>query len=480
MNLIDKIPKQVKATVAFIIASTITQGLSLLVTPLFVRIMTTEQIGIVTNFNSWNAIIGVIVNMVLYSSSYVIGMNEFPNERDEYTSCAMSVSLLISGFFLIVSLTFSDQIAKALDVDHNLLLLMCVGFSFLPATNFWLARQRYEYSYLPVLLFSVISAVLATGVSILAVYCADDIGVSAAEARLYGTYLVNIPIAIFFTVSILFKGKTIFRKKYLKFIIIVNSPMIVHSFAKNVLDVSDRVMITSLIGESAAGIYGTLYSISTLIAILWNAINIGITPYMFSQMNEIENQEGTLRRFTNTLLFVFFVLSIIIVLISPEIVGLFTTAEYVEAIGVVPPLISGCFVTAIYSVIGNVLLYNKKTNSVMLATILAGATNIILNRIFIPTMGYHAAAYTTIVGYIVLTVSLYCSTKKIKNNTPNFIDVRFMVMLSALNVMTSSILKILYPYAIARYGIIILIIVLALLNRRKIQEILKMVYGNKS
>ena len=129
MNLTDKIPKQVKATIAFIIASTITQGLSLLVTPLFVRIMTTEQIGIVTNFNSWNAIIGVIVNMVLYSSSYVIAMNEFPNERDEYTSCAMSVSLLFSGFFLIVSLAFSDQIAKALDVDHNLLLLMCIGFS---------------------------------------------------------------------------------------------------------------------------------------------------------------------------------------------------------------------------------------------------------------------------------------------------------------------------------------------------------------
>ena len=68
LKRIEALPKQVKATIAFTLANTITQGLTLIVTPIFVRIMSTSEIGIVTNFNSWATLLGIVVNMMLYAN----------------------------------------------------------------------------------------------------------------------------------------------------------------------------------------------------------------------------------------------------------------------------------------------------------------------------------------------------------------------------------------------------------------------------
>lgn len=471
----SRLPKPLKATISFVIASTITQGLTLLATPLFVRIMSPEQIGIVTNFNSWTVLIGIIVNMVLYTNSYVIAINEYPKQKYQYTSCALFLSMISACLFLILYIFFPVMFESAFHINTRLMYLMCVGFIFLPATNFWLALQRYEYNYISVLIVSVLSAVFAIGLSIGAVFYARESGTSTAEARLFGTYLVNVVIGGIFTVYILGKGKCIWNKEFYKFILIVNTPMIVHSLAKNILDVSDRVMITSLVGNAEAGIYGTLYSISTLIMIIWNAINMGITPYMFSQLNEIEKCKESLKKFINILLEIFFIFSLVFVLVSPEIIKIFTVDDYVEAINVVPPIISGCFITAVYSLMGNVLLYNKKTVSVMKATIIASIVNVILNRIFIPVFGYHVAAYTTIVGYIVLCISLYLSIRKIKNKTADFFDFQFATKIIILNVILSCMIIILFRYLLIRYGIVILVLGMMIYKRNRIFQILSTV-----
>lgn len=471
----SRLPKPLKATISFVIASTITQGLTLLVTPLFVRIMSPEEIGIVTNFNSWTVLIGIIVNMVLYTNSYVIAISEYPNQKYQYTSCALFVSMISASLFLLLYKIFPTMFENTFHLNTRLMYLMCIGFIFLPATNFWLTLQRYEYKYISVLIVSVLSAVFAIGLSVSAVFYARKSGISTAEARLFGTYLVNVVIGVVFTVYIFSKGKKIWNKEFYKFILIVNTPMIVHSLSKNILDVSDRVMITALVGNAEAGIYGTLYSISMLIMIIWNAINMGITPYMFSQLNTIDECKESLKKFINILLKMFFIFSIVFVLVSPEIIKLFTSDDYVKSINVVPPIISGCFITAVYSLMGNVLLYNKKTVSVMKATVVASLVNVFLNRILIPVFGYHAAAYTTIAGYIVLCFSLYLSIRKIKNKTAEFFDFQFATKIIVCNLILSCIIIILFPYPLIRYGIVMLIFLLIIHKRNMIFQIITII-----
>ncbi len=473
MNIRDRLSPQIKASLAFVIASTITQGLTLLTTPLFVRIMSTEEIGKVSNFNSWVVLIGALVNMGLYSNSYVVALHDYQDRKHQYTSCALSVSIISSLLFSVVCFLFPSVIEDSLNVSHNLMLLMCMGFLFLPATNFWLTRQRYEYHYISVLIVSVASAVLSTLLSVIAVLLARENGFSTSEARVLGSYLVNVPVGAFFTIWIIKKGKKAYDQTFLKFILKVNTPMIVHTIAKNLLDVSDRVMIAAIVGDSEAGIYGTLYSISTLIMILWNAVNLGITPFMFSEMSNIKERKEPLRKYVNSILFLFFVFSIIYILVAPEFIRIFTTKEYMQAINIVAPIVSGTFIAAVYSLIGNVLLFNKKTVGIMISTLFSGAVNILLNWILIPVCGYQAAAYTTVIGYFILAIFMYIFMRRITNETSDFFDIRFAVALIFLNILLGIACTFAYPLPVVRYGILLLVLVILFLNKRKVIGLLK-------
>ena len=469
----NQLPRQLKATISFVLASSITQGLNLLVTPIFVRVMSTDEIGVVTNFNSWATLIGIVVNMMLYANSYMIAMNEFASNRNEYTSFSLCVSMTISMCFFGVYFINPLFFQKILGMNSRLILLMLVGFFFLPATNFWMARQRYEYKYISVLFVSIGSAICSTVASLIAVCVASNNGYSTAENRLFATYFVNIIVAIIISISIYTKSRPKWNAAYAKFILIVNSPMIIHSLAKNVLDVSDRIMISSMVGNSQAGIYGTLYSLSSLIMIFWNAINLAITPYMFSKMNNIEKNRDDLRMFLNMLLLGFLFLSAFFSLLAPEIIGVFTTDIYLKEISVVPPIISGCFITSVYSLIGNILLYNKKTVSIMLGTLSAGVINVLLNFLCIPFWGFHAAAYTTFIGYVVLTLVLYIFMKKIRNLTANFFDMRFSVIICVVAFIINMVISFLYPYRVIRLIIAMVVILIAYFQRKKIIKKIK-------
>ena len=475
MKKLKSIPTGIKATISFVLANSITQGLTLLVTPIFVRIMTTDEIGSITNFNSWYTIIGIVVNMMLYANSYVLAMNEYSQERDQYTSCTLFISMFSTAIFALFCFLFKDYFIKILNMNDELIILMICAFMFLPATNMWLARQRFEYKYISVLTVSSIIAISSTLLSVLAVIASKNIGGNAVNARLIATYSVQIIIGLVFSVIIFTRGRTIIKGEYIKFIIFVNSPMIIHSLSKNILDVSDRIMIASLVGKSEAGIYGTLYSICTLIMILWNAINTAITPYVFSKLNEIENEEESIKRFMDVLLIIFFGLSLIFVLIAPEFISIFTTSIYADEIHIVPPIVCGCFVTSVYSLVGNILLFNKKTISIMGATLIASVVNVALNRLLIPICGYQIAAYTTIIGYCCLTIALFIATRRINNKTSRAFDFKFSILLIISNIVLNVIIVNVYNSVIIRYGIIFILIAMTVMMRNKIFSVIKIV-----
>lgn len=468
MKKLEAIPVQLKASISFICASVITQGLSLLVTPIFVRIMDTSEIGVITNFNSWVALISIVVNMSLHSNSYSIAMNEYSNERDKYTSFVLCVSMASTVFFGGIYLLFQDKIEIILGIERPLMWLMIVGFMFHPATYLWLARQRYEYKYISVLIVSVLSAVLSTALAVAAVLYASKTDGNTVYARLFATHLITVSLGVFFSISIYRKGKTIINHNFFKFIILVNTPMIVHALAKNLLDVSDRVMISSLIGSSEAGIYGTLYSISMLVSIVWNAINTAIIPYMFEAMNQIDEKQEELRKFCNIILVGFCLIVVAFTLVAPEIIKLFVTDEYISHLSVVPPIICGCYIAAAYSLFGTVLLYNKKTTSVMIATIIASVVNIFLNYLLIPIAGFHIAAYTTVIGYLVLMMIMYLAMRRIKNKTSYFFDFRFLVFILLVTTSVILVCTHLYPYVWIRYLFIAIILCIVVVKRRTI------------
>lgn len=92
--------------------------------------------------------------------------------------------------------------------------------------------------------------------------------------------------------------------------------------------------------------------------------------------------------------------SSLLMLIAPEIIKFLGPKEYWNAIYCVIPIVIGGYFSFLYYIPCQVEYYYAKTKYIAFGSILAAIVNIILNSIFIHQYGYIAAAYTTLISYL--------------------------------------------------------------------------------
>ena len=102
--------------------------------------------------------------------------------------------------------------------------------------------------------------------------------------------------------------------------------------------------------------------------------------------------------------------------------------------------------------------------------------NIVLNYFGIILFGYIACAYTTFVSYVLFAFGHYIFLQKTlrqNNINENVVSLRDLVLISGLFVAMSLTITALYSNWILRYSLCGVLILLSLMNRKKIVLLLK-------
>lgn len=455
-----KLSTGVKASVVYTLATLFSRGLSIITTPIFTRIMPPEQIGVVNLFQSWTALIGVFGTLALTSGGFQLSLREFSKERDGYVSSVLSLTTLMA---LVLGLLYGAAPAFWNDLTGlptPLMVLMLAYFLLSPAQEFWLARQRYEYKYKTAGLVTFLSALLASMAAVLAVMGAAQSGVQALGAvRLFATYGVSLAFSLAMWVYIFCRGKTLYNGKYWKFSLALSLPLIGNSIASEILSVSDRTMISKMVGNHAVGIYSTLYSVSSLSLIVWTAINNSFIPFLYENISKPEKRDK-IRASSAGILALFSVVAFVATMLAPELVRIMATEEYYAAIYIMPPIAAGVFLTAISNMYSNLLIYYQKTQFIMVSSGVAALLNVVLNYIGIRQFGYIAAAYTTMIAYMVLgasqiVVATMVYRKATGKSEQKFVyNTKLIVLLASATIVCSLCCILLYPLPLLRYGIL--------------------------
>ena len=466
---VDNLSVQTKASFVYMLASILTKGINILTLPVYTRLLSTNEMGVVTGFNAWYSIFYPIVTLSLATASLSVAMIDYKNQREMYQSVCLAISTMSALVFLLFYITLAKSINNATGMSLPLFLTQFLLFIFNPALDSWYIKQRFEYKYKSVLLVSASITILSVIVSIGTIIACRDMGISSlGTVRIVSQNGVMILFAFVFWVYIFAKGRRIIDSSIAKYALKLSIPLIVHSLAKNILDASDRLMITQLCGESDAGIYGTVYNISLMATIIWSAINSAIVPEMF--LNLEKKDYRNIRRTTVRVLLLVGIATILSTVIAPELLQVLTTKEYYTAVNIMPAVMIGVFFTAVYGLYGNILMFYKKSHLVMAATMGAALVNIVSNYIFIQIFGYQAAAYTTFSSFILLAIlEMFMQRHIIKEET---IPTRFLIMISLAVVLICLLMVWIYPYRWIRLSIVSIGIVIALINRRKIIEII--------
>jgi len=426
--------------------------------------MSTDEVGKVNLFSSWYSMLSVVVTLSLTSGGFAIALKEFEKERDQYVSSILSLTSMIA---IAVSVVYSIAPQFWNDItglSTELTILMLVGFLVAPARDFWLSWQRYEYKYRIPGFITCVSAVVASVLSVVVVLNMTKMGSSKiAEGRLFANYSVVFGVAAIIWIYILLKGKTIYNTRYWKFSLNLSLPLVGYSIASQILNTSDRLMISKMIGNSAVGIYSTLYTVSSLSLMVWYALNSSFAPYLYQNIGK---ECHRIKEISLSILGLYGVMAVLLVFCAPEIVWILATEEYYEAIYIMPPIAAGVFLISIANLYSNILVYLNKTKYIMFSSMVAAVLNIALNALVIPVLGYMAAAYTTMVSYIVMAMLLALNAKKQFNIYNGSLEKVYsnqkIVIMSVTFILISMSGLLVYRYIILRYLCITFIFILGI------------------
>lgn len=471
------LPLGVKATLWFLICNLLEKGITIFTTPIFTRLLTTEEYGKFNIFNSWVSLLTIFISLNLYSGVYSQGLVK-NSSREEYASSLQGLSLTLTLIWSFIFFLFKDKISNFLSLSTFQIFMLIIIIWTNSSFNFWATKKRVEFNYKRLIYLTLVVIIMKPFLGILFVINFEN----KVNARILSIVIVNIVLySILFFIQIK-EGKKFYDKKYWLSALKFNIPLIPHYLSGTILSVSDRIMIGKIIGDDKAGIYSLAYSLSMIMTIFNSVIFQTLEPWLYKKLKENETKDFSKIMYPS--LVGIALLNLILIGFAPEIIKFFAPQQYYEAIWIIPPVAMSVYFMFSYTFFAVFEFYYEKPKYIAFATFLAAGINIILNYIGINRFGYLAAGYTTLICYVIYSGMHYIFMTKICKEFLNNIkvyEIRKLLKISLIFIGISFCFLISYNNMYLRYFLLCLIITILLFNVKQIKNyIYEMIYMRKN
>ncbi len=471
----EELPVTTKAALWFTVCNCISSGISFLSMPFFTRLMSSEQYGVVTVYNSWVQVFSVFATLNLSAGAFNNGMVKFSEDRNRFSSA-------MEGLFSLVNLVVAVAVICACSffpnlVDMPLPFIITLFFQIFANQIYalWCARQRYEYKYMALLGMTFVFTVAVTVLSIIAVALVPDDSMKAVS-KVMTSAIGGCLVATGIVIATQWKSPHPYVGEYWRFAFCFSVPLIPHYLSLIILGQIDRIMIASMVGESAAAHYAVAYTIGMALSIISSALNSSVVPWQFEKIKR-GSYEGLAQRATAMIAF----LSIVgaaVTLISPEILLIAAPGEYQEAVIVMPPVVMSVVFTFIYNVLSNYEFYFMANKFISIASMIAAGVNVALNIVLIPVFGFSAAAYSTVLCYGLLALAhtvfslRVCKMSVGTEAAKKMINAKRIWIIATAAVIAMLACNFLYPHPLARYLIIAVLCLIAICKKDVVKQLL--------
>lgn len=467
---------QLKATIWFFVCSVLQRGISVITTPIFTRLLSTEEYGQFSVFNSWLTIAQIVVTLQLAGGVYTMGIVKFKEEEKVFTSSLQGLNLVLCLAWTGVYWIFRDFWNQLFSLTTVQMLAMLLMIWSTAAFSFWMTTQRNQYRYHLLVAVTLAVSVAKPVIGILFVVNADD----KVTARILGLALVEVIAYSGFFFMQVYRGKKFYSGKFWRYAIAFNLPLLPHYLSNAILGSSDRIMIQRMVGVSAAGIYSLAYSISQIMTMVNEALNKTMSPWLYQKIRE--KNYAAIPKVVYPSLILIAAANLALIAIAPEAVAIFAPPEYQEAIYVIPPVAMSVFATYLYLCFAPFEFYYEKRIWTTIGTLTSAAANIILNYIFIQLCGYQAAGYTTLVCYLVNSFMHYFFMRKVCKVYLDDLkpyNLRTLLLITGVFMGIGFLYIPTYANPILRYTYTILLLIILFTQRKRVVEALRSILKKK-
>jgi O-antigen/teichoic acid export membrane protein len=459
-----------KSGSSYMLSNILISATSLFTAPIFTRVLSTSDYGIASNFAAWLNIGLVIVGLGL---PYSIGNAkiDFPNELNKYLASIQTLGSVVAVTVLLVVIQFNAPIAKFMEIDKNLVIIIFSYILVYPSVIYAQERYKFTLQYKENIYISIINTFGSIAFCLFFIIFVFD--GQRYFGRIIGLILPMFLMGIYFYIKTLKDGWFSNIKKYWGFALKIGLPMIPHSLAMVVLTQIDRIMITRMCGNSDTGLYSFGFSYAILLALFSNAVLQAYQPWLYIKYKE--KDLVSIKSSNNIIATTMCIVTIMIIAVAPEAIKVLGAKSFWMAKWVVLPVAIGSLFQYIYNTYISLELYHKKTKVIAVGTIFSAIINYYLNSTFIPVFGYIAAAYATCASYFILAFFHLFACRKVTQK--QIYDDKFIWGIAVITALISFLFVRLYDYFIIRYVLLLIgLAIVGFLQKQKLISAYNLVF----
>lgn len=465
--------KIIKAGIGYTVGNYCIKGLTFLTIPIFARLLSTSDYGVYNTFVAYEAILYLFVGFALHASyknaKLKYGLASEGNKSfnfETYASVTIAFMIIVTIWWLIIVNIFYPALGTALSLDRastNLLVIYAYGSSVIACFN---ARVSLTYQYKEFLKVAFMNVAGNIGISVILIETIFNN--ERYMGRIIGTVLPLFLISIVISVEWFRNAKPIHAKTYLKWGLRFSLPIVPHGISQVILSQFDRIMITSMIGAAQSGIYSFAYNIYSIISVTYTSIDTVWGQWFYDKMQNKNYQ--AIKKYSTIYMILMLLFSLAVMMASPELILILGSDKYRDSIYCVIPIIAGGYFSYLYTIPCEIEYFNSKTGYIAIGTCSAAIINILLNYFCILKWGYVAAAYTTLITYILYFAFHYFLAWKIHGSC---IFSNKSVLICSLAIMTFSFVELqILDNTILRWIFIFVLIISAVILEEKHFKIL--------
>ncbi|MEW6195439.1 MAG: oligosaccharide flippase family protein [Bacteroidota bacterium] len=408
----EKVFGTLKHSAIYSIGNIALKGMGIITLPIYLNYLTKAEVGI---FGLFDVAVNIITEVLILgqANSIILFNNKkgYEEKRDSVFFTITSFILFVNLFFILIAELFGTSLLSLSKSTQDIttFLPFIIYISLIRViNNIFLNKLRADERsafYTSITLIKIISFIGLIFYTV--VYL---------KLSVYGimySYLISEMIVLIVLLpGMIIKMKPVFEKAALKEALKFGMPLIFSSIGIMILNLSDRYLINLYLNLEEVGTYDIAYRIAGIVNMfLILPFNQAMLPLAFKASYDPESKRY-LSKLMTYMCYVIIWGGLAISIFSEEIILILGNENYSAAVSYIPLIVLAYILSAMRNVASNGLLFAEKTFLIALITIVAGILNIVLNIIFIPIYGTIAAAYSTLISFIVFYFVTYITANK--------------------------------------------------------------------
>lgn len=402
--LSERVRTTMLASATYLAGDALVQGIGVLLTPVYTRVMTPADYGIVAVGLTVIALGTLLLGLSLWGSITRLHFEA----KDDHERRTLYGTILIFMLTVPLALTAGLELlgrAGLLDVSESIpydpYLRIAVWAAYL-AIFIQIPIAIYVVTEQPrkVIALTMSQALLITAFTVWFVVIDDDGALGALRATLIASALMAV-VAIFLTVRL---GSLRFSRQWMVASLKFSLPLVPHSVAQWGLFLADRLILPRYVSSAQVGLYSLGAMVGTLASFGVTAFNRAGTPVVMGELKKHGTGDDYVPRIGTYWLAGLVTVCLALAVVGDDALRIIAPPEFHAATVVVPWVVLGFFLMGLYTLLAQGTFFSMRTGWIAPITVIAAAVNIGLNFLLIPKYGFEAAAWATAIAFGLLAV----------------------------------------------------------------------------